>query len=176
VNKKIVIACLCSILILITPLVVSKENKITIDIIEESIIVEPNVDDVEELVVQLRIVINEILQKYGHITKIRTQCNKIIDILDSFGLIVYCVYLLILIIFLIVLYFTLYFLGFDFMELFWRFYVNFYKFEEYCLSSGSKLPLQSLSNINRIVASDSFTLTRLDDESNLVSRCPCMQQ
>jgi len=59
-KKEILIACICIILILITPFtVVAEENKITSNIVEEP--------DVDGLVDQIRFVINEILQNYGHL-------------------------------------------------------------------------------------------------------------
>jgi len=159
-NKKILVACLCVTLMLITPLVVAKENKITTNIMEESIVVEPNVDDIEGLVAQLRVVINEILQDYGHISMIRNQCNKIVDVLDSFGLIVYCIFLCVLFLPLFIIVLFMNFLGlwgtYIFNNILWLTLGIAMTIDLDCLSSGSNLSLNSMSN--------------------LINECPCMQQ
>ena len=59
----------------------------------EKIDVEP---DVEGLVTQLRVVINEILQDYGYIPKIKTICNIILNKTDSFWGVLLYFYLIII--------------------------------------------------------------------------------
>jgi len=136
--------------------------------------VEPNVDDIEGLVTQLRIVINEILQDYGHIPIIRNLCNKIVDVLDSFGLILYCIFLIVLMIPVGIIFVILYFLGLR------GTYILLYvgsiilwlsvEFDKNCLLLiSSNLFIKSLSNIFSIDTSDSSILTELEN-------CPCMQQ
>lgn len=167
VNKKILVACLCIILMLITPFtVIARGNKVTSNLIEES--------DVEGLVAQLRVVINEILQEYGYIPMIRTICNKIVDVLDSFGLILYCIFLIVLMIPVAIIFLILYFLGLRGTYIF--LYVGSIilalsvEFDFNCHKLvSSNLFLKSLSNIFSIDTSDSSILTGLDE-------CPCMQQ
>ena len=62
----------------------------------EKIDVEPNVDDVEGLVAELRIVINEILQEYRYNPMVSYLCNYILGILHSPIERLYCYLLLIL--------------------------------------------------------------------------------
>jgi hypothetical protein len=123
----------------------------------EKIIVEP---DVESLVAQIRIVINEILQDYGHIPIVRSLSNKILGILDSFGTLLYCIFLWILLIplFIIVLFMT--FFGFGWSYIYWELvdlllYIAI-TIDLDCRTSDSKLQLNSMSN--------------------LIYECPCMQE
>jgi len=51
----------------------------------EKIIVEPNVDDIEGLVAQLRIAINEKLEKYESIPKVANIWEIILRLLDLIG-------------------------------------------------------------------------------------------
>ena len=136
----------------------------------EKIDVEP---DVEELVAQLRVAVNEILQEYGHISIIRTLGDKILNISDLFGLIIYCIFLLILLIpvFIIVLIMTSLGLGGTYLSinLLWLMLGLAAKMDSDCPPRDSSLSLKSLFNINKIDTSDSSTSTRIDE-------CPCMQQ
>ena len=51
----------------------------------ENIDVEPNVDDIDGLVAQLRVVINEILQKYGYNPMAAYLCNYILGIFLAYS-------------------------------------------------------------------------------------------
>ncbi|UCF49087.1 MAG: hypothetical protein JSU91_04875 [Thermoplasmatales archaeon] len=84
-NKPILIALCCASLMLVTPLTsVAQENTVSNNLPEQ-----PN--DVEGLVAQLRVVIDEILEKYGHIPMVSSLCDVIIK-LDWFpGFIVYLI-------------------------------------------------------------------------------------
>jgi len=70
-KKEIIIAIICAGLMLGTTFsVVARENTISSNITEKL--------DVEELVAQIRIVINEILQKYGHIPMVSYLCDILV--------------------------------------------------------------------------------------------------
>ena len=82
--KKILITIFCASLILVTPLSgVAQDNKISNILFEQ-----PGIDG---LVYQLRVVIDEILEKYGHIPMVRALCNVILNSLGLIGLILYCI-------------------------------------------------------------------------------------
>jgi hypothetical protein len=82
-RKEILIAFICVSLMLVTPLTaVARENKISRNLTDES--------DVESLVTQLRVVVNKILEKFGHIPKVANFCNVILNKIDSFwGVLLY---------------------------------------------------------------------------------------
>ena len=86
-KKTILITLCCASLMLVTPLVgVAQQNQVSNNLPEQ-----PN--DVEGLVAQIRVVIDEILQRYGDIPMVRSLCNLIIK-LDWFpGIIVSCIFL-----------------------------------------------------------------------------------
>ena len=90
-KKTILITLCCASLMLITPLTgVAQENTVSNNLPEQP-------DDVEGLVAQIRIVVDEILQKYGHIPIVRGLCNMILGLLsDLIGKIIYCITLIIL--------------------------------------------------------------------------------
>ncbi len=102
-KKIILITILCASLMLITPLTsVAQENKISNNLSDKP--------DIDGLVVQIRTAVDEILQKYGHIPMVRSQCDVILNTLDWFpGNIVFCIILFILLIPLALL--AMYFLG-----------------------------------------------------------------
>ena len=132
--------------------------------------VEP---DVEGLVAQIRVVINEILQDYGYIPIIRTLGDKILNISDLFGLIIYCIFLLFLLIpvFIIVLILTSLGLGGTYLSinLLWLTLGLAAKMDSDCPPRDSSLSLKSLFSINRTVSSDNSILIGFDE-------CPCMQE
>jgi hypothetical protein len=131
--------------------------------------------DVEGLVAQIRIVINEILQDYGHIPIVRSLSNTILDLLSLIGKIIFCISILIFqipISILFLIFFTL-----DITEIWEPSLMLLVRtidiYDSNCPPSTplNKLlsPLKSISNINRLYTSDTPTLTGLDE-------CPCMQQ
>ena len=169
-NKNIILASGITILFLglaIQPSVATIQPK--------NIDIKPNDDDIEGLVAQIRIVINEILQDYGHIPVIRTLYNKIVDILGLFGRILFCVFLIVLVIPLFIIFVIMgLFLQLGLIEnydigenLFWSILAICLGLTFFC--SNFKSPLKSLSNIYSIDISNSSTLTGLDE-------CPCMQE
>ena len=87
-KKYILIAMVFVSLMLITPFtVVARENKISSNLSEQP--------DIDGLVAQIRVVIDEILQKYGHIPMVSHICDK----LDNITFIFSWIYLLLYIIF-----------------------------------------------------------------------------
>lgn len=88
--KREIITTLCFAgLLLVTPLgVVARENKISSNLSDEP--------DIEGLVIQLRIVINEILKKYGHNPMINNLCSLILNALGKVGKILFCILIIII--------------------------------------------------------------------------------
>ena len=87
-KKEILIAILCTCLILVTPFsVVARENKISSNLTDEP--------DVEELVAQIRTIVNDALQKFRHIPIVKGLCNMIINTIDMVGIgrLILCVFL-----------------------------------------------------------------------------------
>ena len=78
-KKPILITFLCAGLMLVTPFsVVARENKISSNLTDEP--------DIEGLVAELRVVIDEILQTYGHIPMVSNLFNRTIGTLCYFKL------------------------------------------------------------------------------------------
>jgi len=85
-KKEILITLLCAGLMLVTPFTtIAQENKVSSNLTDNP--------DINGLIVQIRTVVNEILQKYGNIPMVRSLCNVIFNILDSFGLVLFCLFL-----------------------------------------------------------------------------------
>lgn len=106
-KKSILITLLCAGLMLVTPLSsVAQENKISNNIPDMP-------DDVDDFVAQIRIVVNEILEKYGYIPMVKSLCNMVLNTLDLFGNIIICIFLYILYIPVKSLYYLLWSFGID---------------------------------------------------------------
>jgi hypothetical protein len=87
-KKVIPIAFAIASLILIAPITgIASENKVSDNLPEQ---------DIDELVVQIQNVIDEVLEKYGHIPMVRGLCNVIINSLDSIYWLLFCVFLVII--------------------------------------------------------------------------------
>ena len=161
-NKKILLAVGITILFLglaIQPSVATVPPK--------KIDVEP---DIEGLVTQLRVVINEILQDYSHIPIIRTLGNKIINILSLLGSIIICISLILLVSSLVIIFIIMGILGLKDNDIYSALSIMILglAISTMVFCSGYFIQFKTLSNINRLYASDSPTLTGLDE-------CPCMQ-
>ena len=90
-KKEILITLLCAGLMLVTPLTgIAQENKISNNISEQS--------NIEGLFAQITTVIDEILQRYGHIQVVKGLCNVVLNSLGLVGRIIFCVFLYILLI------------------------------------------------------------------------------
>ena len=139
---------------------------------------EPDINNAKELVAQLQVVINGILNDYGHIPIIRTLSNMIYNIIVIIWRILYCTWLAIsmilcsaTIVFLMI--FTTYFPAYYIL---WM-YAYIHYFDLYCfpdIKSSHTLFLNSFFKIYGIDISDISTLTGLKGESDIADRCPCM--
>ena len=88
-KKEILIAIVFASLMLFTPFTTAaQENKVSNNLSEQP--------DVEGVVAQLLVVINEILQKYGHNPMVRSLFNLILDLIWYPGKIIICVFLYII--------------------------------------------------------------------------------
>ena len=89
-KKPILITLLCAVLMLVTPLTgVAQENTVSNNLPEQP-------KDVEGLIVQIRTVVDEILQRYGHIPMVRSLCNIILKTMDSFNLLLFCIFIVVI--------------------------------------------------------------------------------
>jgi hypothetical protein len=162
-NKEILIASLFIGILLVTPFsVVARENTISTNLTEQP--------DLEGLVAQLRVVIDEILQKYGHIPIVNNLCNIILGISDIIGRMIYCIFLIIILIPLVIL-----FLIFDVLE---NEEVS-YTLMLYIFIAGAEYDLNCPPG-NPFFWDWPFklfyTLLGKNDISELVNDCPCLQE
>ena len=159
-KKEILIALLCAGLMLVTPFTaVAQENKISSNLKEQP--------DVEELLTQIRVVIDEILEKYRHIPIIGNLCNMVLNSLGLLGNIIICILLIIIAIPIGLVAVILAILGFDniALNLAALVFIIIDISGDYCTpynSFISKLPLKSIS-----------TLIEINNISEL--DCPCLQ-
>ena len=168
-NKEIFFTCICSSLLLMTPLIaVAQENKISNNLAEKP--------DFEGLVLKIRIVINKIIHEYGHNQIVKNLCNKITGVLDKIGLFLFCaVFGLLVAIPLAILMLLLFFSGITstylgqviFFTLFsiffiWDYNCNFITFPVDIFSGLSSKSILSLTKIKNI--------TKFSDD------CPCLQE
>lgn len=168
-NKEIFITILCTGLILITSFTtIATENKIDSNLTEKP--------DIEKLVAKLRIVIDEILQRYKHIPMVKTLCNRIIGVLDAIGLFLFCVVFGILValplaILMLILFFsglTNSYLG---QTIFYILFTIFFIWDYKC--NFIAFPMNKLSD--SLIKSISI-LRKVNDISELVNDCPCLQE
>jgi hypothetical protein len=145
---------------LVTPLTgVAQENTVSNNLPEQ-----PN--DVEGLVAQIRTVVDEILQRYGHIPMVSSLCNVI---LNSLGLIVFWVIcwviFIICILFVPVLWFC-YLMGLDYFveKIFWNVLLVADIIDSECPDIFSP-PIKSL-----------YTMLETKDNINTFDGCPCLQE
>jgi len=130
----------------------------------EKIDVEP---DVEGLVAQLRVAVNDILQRYGNNPMVRSLCNIILDLTWYPGKIIICLFLLICFILTFGLFIKL-LINFDIkipqLEALAMFVFGLYLILFDCYPGW---PYKSLKPIS--------TLTGKININNLVNDCPCQQ-
>jgi len=89
-KKEILITLLCAGLMLVTPLSgIAKENTVSNKILDQP-------DDIDELATKIRTLVDEILEKYGHIPIVSNFCNMIYSSLGLVDNIIYCVALIII--------------------------------------------------------------------------------
>ncbi len=163
-KREIFITLCCASLMLLTPLSgVAQENTISNNLPEQ-----PN--DVEGLVAQLRVVIDEILEKYGHIPMVSSLCNMILNSLGLIGRIIICIFVWIAIILLGLVFFILAFLSLNYAAVYVAAVIYYIAvtMNEFCYpykSLISKLPFESI-----------YILTETKDNTNTFDGCPCLNE
>ena len=153
-KKEFLITILCAGLLIVTPIVVvARENSIS-NILSEH-------PDVEELVAQIRATLNEILKKYGQDPKVNNACGVILFLLYFLARIALCILIFILAIPVLIFYFI-------------------------ALIKGDMKLIEVVSNIQASVlmiielCSPIYfkyqpKITKINDITNLVNDCPCLQ-
>jgi len=154
---------------LVTPFtVVAQEDRITKNLKDEA--------DVEELVAQLRVVIDEILHKYGHNPMIGNLCNMILNALGKVGRLFFCILIIIITVPILTLMLNGYYWGLPAALVYMSYYIfirsvymamlicPFYWYPTNLLIS-SKLPFKTI-----------YTLSEINDITNLTKGCPCLQE
>ena len=160
-NKTTLFTILCASLMLITPLTsVAQENKISSNLQEEP--------DIDGLVAQLHVVIDEVLQRYGHILMVSNLCNVLLDILGWIGTIVFCIFLVLLVLPLILLFFLLLRLDIGSYSLIVFILFIFSITSRYC---------NPLNFLNFQLSHQSiFALSETIDSTNQLDDCLCLQE
>jgi len=162
-KKEILITLLCAGLMLLTPFTtIAHENKVSSNLTDNP--------DINGLIVQIRTVVNEILQKYGHIPMVSNLCNVILNALDLFGNILICIILILLLIPCFLLIAVSYYTGMGILlyNVFWIIIVIGMTMEDYCLPYNSLISILPLKSI--------YTLTETNVITELVRDCPCLQE
>lgn len=160
-KKEILIASLFVGILLVTPFsVVAMENTISTNLTEKT--------DIESLVTQLRVIINDILKKYGHISRVNNLCNMILGITDIIGRMIYCIFLIIILIPLIILFLIFFTMGNEEVEYTLGVYIFFtaWVYDDNCPPGNPFFwdwPFKFF-----------YTLLRKKDISELVNDCPCL--
>lgn len=164
-KKEIFIALFCTGLVFITPLTsIAQENKVNNSLSEQI--------DVNGLVVQIKTVMNEILEKYGHIPFVSNFGNLILNLLELIDKIIFCITLIIIFIPVAILFIFLgLVLGFKYIA-----YnigaIALVLITEYDRNCPPGTPLFDwLSPLKTI-----YTLKDIDDITNLIEDCPCLQE
>ena len=164
-KKEILITILCTSLMLVTPFTtIAQENKISSNLIEQPYI--------EGLVAQIRTVVNEILQKYGHIPKISNLFNLILNLLELIGKIMYCIVIAIIVIPIVTLYSILEYSTGVFYGIYMLLgligFVLLTIFSKNCIPStpfdNLFLPFKSI-----------YKLSERNDITKSINDCPCLQ-
>jgi hypothetical protein len=162
-KKEILIATLFASLMLVTPFtVVARENKVSDNLNDEI--------DKEELVVQIRTVVEEVLQKYGHIPMIRNIANRIFSLLDMNNLILYCIFLLMIALPLLLIVVIIFIITENLPP-----YLGGLLFVTVAIYDRECSPPTSLINLITPLKTI-FTLTKITDTINLLKDCPCLQE
>lgn len=88
-KKEILITLYCAGLILVTPFTtIAQENKVSNNLTDKP--------DIDGMVAQIRDMIDEVLEKYRYLPMVNNLFDMIINTLNSFGLILYCISLIII--------------------------------------------------------------------------------
>ena len=154
-KKEILITLCCASLMLVTPLTsIAQENTVSSNLPEQ-----PN--DVEGLVAQIRTVIDEILQRYGHIPMVRSLCNVILNTLGLLGDLTICIIIIITALL------TMPFIWYSYF-IHSLFILCLLVVDDYCPPYNnliSKLSFQSI-----------YTMLETKDNINTFDGCPCLQE
>jgi len=157
-KKEILITLLCASLMLVTPFTTAaQENKVTSNLKDEP--------DVEGLVAQITDVIDEILQKYGHNSMVRSLFNLILDLIWYPGKIIICVFLYIIFSFIGALWvyaWQVFNLSGKLLEV-----LMIHVFGLFIIAGCIPWPYKSLKSITN--------LKDIGDIINLVNDCPCLK-
>jgi len=164
-KKEILITLLCAGLMLVTPFTtIAQENKVSSNLKDEP-------DDVEGLVAQIRTVVDEILQKYGHIPMVRSISDLILILLGLFGLIIFCIFSISIVALIGIIAMILALLRFYDIPLFLMAFLLHLitELEHYCNPLyppfSLKLPFKSL-----------YTMLETKDNINTFDCCPCLEE
>jgi hypothetical protein len=162
-KKYVLIAILCAGLMLVTPLTgIASENKVSNNLPEYP-------DDVDGLVTELRVMIDEILEKYGHIPMISNLCNVILSLSNVIGKIIFCIAIIIIEIPIIILMLLFALSGFHYPATYMQgLLLGFIlTYDDNCPPGtplSLKLPLKSI-----------YTRLETNDISDF-NECPCLQE
>jgi len=163
-KKEILITLLCAGMLLVTPLVgIAQENKISDSIPDMS-------DDVEGLIAKIRTVVNEVLEKYGHIPTVRGLCNVILNTLDSAGDMIICIFLIMLFIPVFILHTVFLLLGFENLRQYMAMFTVGIGLLTYvfCPPYNEFISIPSFKFI--------YTMLETKDNINTFDGCPCLQE
>jgi len=168
-KKPILITLCCTSLMLVTPFTtVAQENRISSNLQEE-----PNID---RLVAQIRTVVDEVLQRYGHIQIVKGICSGILRFLDNsvFKTIwrIFCTLLFYFVaiplgMLVMIILFILKPYDYSYMITFLTFLI-FISWAAICSDysiTKSILPFQSI-----------YTMLETKDNINTFDGCPCLQE
>ena len=173
-KKTTLITLFCVCLMLVTPFsVIARENTISSNLKEQP--------DIERIVAQIRVVIDEILQKYGNIPMVKSIFTWILGYLiwifsmliwifsyiKYFLIIIYCVSFFIVLMLLVELANVVYNSGFSRLEdliLYFGLFLTFLYIGTGCGWFPPYNPLKSF-----------YTLLKTNDITNLAKDCPCLQ-
>ena len=159
-KREILITLCCASLMLVTPLVgVAQENTVSSNLPEQP-------DDVEGLVAQIRTVIDEILQRYGHIPMVSSLCNVIQNALGLIVLWVICWVIFIICLLFIPVVWLFILLGLDYIwqNIMWTILGVAMILDSECPDIFSP-PIKSL-----------YTMLETKDNINTFDGCPCLQE
>jgi len=161
-KKEILITLLCASLMLVTPFTtVARENTVSNNLPDEA--------DIDGLVAQIRTVVDEILEKYGHIQVIGDFCNVILMIMDLSYLLLFCIFLVIITIPIFLLFVILMTLNIFPPTIASLLFLLIRIFGDDCSPSTSLINL--LPSLNALL-----NLSETRDITNLIMDCPCLQE
>ena len=161
-KKPILITLLCAGLMLVTPFTtIAKEHQVSNNLTDNP--------DIDGLIAQIRTVVDEIFEKYGHISIIANQCGLIINLLDSVEDMIICIILIMLTIPVIILFTIFAMLKLDFLIQYMAgiAFVIGTLLDDYCFTYNKSISKLSFQSIN----------TMLETKDNLTQSfdgCPCL--